>query len=221
MLLCAAALVATHAFAAEVRGTVTMGAGQSGPVSVALLPLDGQPLPARAPREHVVHVRGHRFDPPYLIARAGDRVRIVNEDEVYHVLVAPYGRQSVNVTLGKAGAGSTETAMTLRARQSLYIFCKIHQRTYLRVDVVNTPLARMLDAERQFEFRDLSAGRWRLRVATRSGDPAYTIINAFTAPPPVTVALPDLPAVAAAAPATPHRHIDRVESLFPTDPAQP
>ncbi len=220
MLLCAATWAATHAVAAEVRGTVAMGAGQSGPVSVALLPLDGQPLPAQAPREHVVHVRGNQFDPPYLIAHVGDRLRIVNDDEVYHVLVAPYGGQSVNVTLGKAGAGSTETAMTLRPRQSLYIFCTIHQRTYLRVDVVDTPLARMLGAARQFEFRDLSAGRWRLRVATRSGDPAYAVINAFTAPPPVTVTLPDLPAVAASPPATSHLHIHRVEALFPPEPDQ-
>ncbi len=218
MLLCALALAGSHVFGAEVRGNVAMGTGQSGPVSVALLPLDGQPLPARAPREHVVHIRDHQFDPPYLIARVGDRLRLVNDDGVYHVLIAPYGAQSVNVTLGKAGTASTETAMTLRPRESLYIFCRIHQRTYLRVDVVETSLARMLDAERRFEFRDLSAGRWRLRVATRSGDPAYKIINAFTAPPPVTVTLPDLPAAAAA---TSHLHVDRVEALFPSVPVQP
>lgn len=218
MLLLAGLLASPCAHGAEVRGMVELGPGRTGPVSVALLPLDGQPLPERAPREQVVHLRSQAFDPPYLVAQVGDRLRFVNDEEVYHILIAPYAAQPIQATLGKSGSAASETTVQLQRRGSLYVFCHIHHRAYARIDVVETPLARMLGADQRFEFRNVPPGRWSLRVASRSGDPVYRDLTAYTAPPPVELKLPALPATASG---TTRLHADRVEALFPLELTQP
>ena len=214
----AVALLSPSGHGAEVRGRVELGAGRSGPVSVALLPLDGQPLPERVPREQVVHLHGQQFEPPYLIARVGDRLRLVNDDEVFHVLVTPYARQGIQVTLSKAGTANAQTVVPLTERQMMYVFCKIHTQAYARVDVVETPLATILGPDQRFDFGNLAPGRWRLRIATRSGDTQYRVINAFTAPPPVEVVFP---ALQARVPDAPHARNGGIDALFPIGMAQP
>ena len=218
MLLLVSAIAVGNAQGAEVRGQIELGAGRIGPVSVALLPLDGQRLPKAEAQERIVHMRARQFDPPYLVAQAGDRLQFINEDDVYHELTVPYGPQPFEATLGVAGSEAARTSLALSRAGTLYVFCRIHHRVYMHVDVFDTPLTKMLDADGAFEFRNVPAGRWRLRVASRGGDPLYRELTAFTAPPPILLTLPG-PATNAAAGSS--RGSERVERLYPSGGARP
>lgn len=218
MLLLVSAIAVGNAQGAEVRGQIELGTGRIGPVSVALLPLDGQRLPKAEPQERVVRMRDRQFDPPYLVAQVGDRLQFINDDDVYHVLMSPYGPQAFEATLGVAGGEGARTSLALSRAGTLYVFCRIHHRVYMHVDVFDTPLSKMLGADGAFEFRNVPAGRWRLRVASRGGDPLYRELTAFTAPPPILLTLPAMEADAAAGLA---HGTERVERLYPSGGMRP
>ena len=209
MLLIAALANFGNLQAAEVRGRVELGTGRSGPASVALLPLEGQRVPPAPAQERVLHLRDAQFEPPYAVARVGDRLRVVNDDSVFHVLVAPYAPQPFQATLARAGSRGAQADTVLRSAGTWYLFCRIHPRTYARIDVLETPLLQLTNADGTFEFRGIPAGRWQLRVAARGGAPVYRELTAFTAPPPVLVMLPGR------APAKSSAETARVEALFP------
>ena len=218
MFLLLGALAAGNVQGAEVRGRIELGAGRIGPVSVALLPLDGQRLPKAQAHEHVVHMRGRQFDPPYLVAQVGDRLQFINDDDVYHMLTAPYGPQPFEATLDVAGGEGSRMSIALPGAGTLYVFCRIHHRVYMQVDVFDTPLTKMLGADGVFEFQKVPAGRWRLRVASRGGEPLYRELTAFTAPPPILLTLPAVETDTAAGPS---QGAERVERLYPSGGAQP
>lgn len=209
---------ASEVLGAELRGEIVLGAGRQGPVSVALMPRDGQPLPKRPVAEQEVRLRDQGFAPAYLVARVGDRLRFVNDGGVYHVLYAPHGPNVQDAVLAKPTAdGAATTTWRLSHAGTLYVFCRIHPRSYVRVDVLDTPLQQLLDPPHRFEFRDLAPGRWQLRVAARGGEPVYRELSAFTAPPAIEVTLPGrVPAVA-----PPRGPEERVEALYPNAAAQP
>lgn len=215
MLLVAAATIFGNVQAAEVRGRVEFGAGRSGPASVALLPLEGQRTAPSPPQERTLHLRNGQFDPPYAVARVGDRLRVVNEDQVFHVLVAPYAPQPFQATLTRSGSSGAEADTVLHSAGTWYLFCRIHPRTYARIDVLETPLLQLTNAGGRFEFQGIPAGRWQLRVAARGGESVYRELTAFTAPPPVVVTLPGR------APAPGSAEAARVEALFPERESTP
>lgn len=180
---------AGSADAAQVRGTVTWDGEPRGPVSVALFPLDGQSLPAARPNERVMHLRGRRFQPSYLVAQVGDRLRLVNSDPVYHALTAPYAPQPLQAVLASAGKADAEMELTLSEVGTWHVFCRIHRQSYGRIDVLNTPLVAMVGPDGRFSFDGLASGRWRLRVAAPGVAEVQRELMAFTAPPPVTITL--------------------------------
>lgn len=180
---------ASGAGAAQVRGTIAWDGEPRGPVSVALFPLDGQPLPAARPSERVMHLRGRQFQPSYLVAQVGDRLRLVNSDPVYHVLTAPYAPQPLQATLASAGHADAGLSLPLSQAGTWHVFCRIHRQSYGRIDVLSTPLVAMAGPDGRFSFDGLAGGRWRLRVAAPGVAAVYRELMAFTAPPPVTIML--------------------------------
>lgn len=192
------ALLNMPAQAAEVRGAVSVQQGNlfgaSGsapkdlPVSVALFPGEGQPLPRHRAAQHDVSLRNSVIDPLYLAVPRGDHVRFRNRDGVYHELFAHSRREPIEVRLDREGPGS-ENALALVDTGDLHWFCRIHAKSYARIDVIDTPLVYMVRPNESFEFRDLAPGRWLLRVAAPGAETRTLEVQALTVPPPVQVHL--------------------------------
>lgn len=186
---------------AEVRGVVTLqqtaafGAQVEPlrlPVSVALFPLEGQRLPARPPARHDIILHGNALRPLYLVLQRGDRLRFRSEDGLYHELFsrAPHARrgESLELRLGPAATGR-EASLIMNEAADWHWFCRIHARSYARVDVVDTPLVRMVGSGEPFEFGGLPPGKWRLRVAAPGAETRHLEVRAMTVPPPLDVRL--------------------------------
>ncbi|MFP5506481.1 MAG: carboxypeptidase regulatory-like domain-containing protein [Gammaproteobacteria bacterium] len=192
------ALASLAAGAAEIRGTVSVqqgdrfgaagGALEALPVSVALYPAEGQPLPAGGRASlHELNVAGNRIQPLYLAVRRGDRVRFRSHDGIFHELFSHSRAQPFEVRLDRSGAGGS--VLTLAEASELHWFCRIHAKSYARIDVLDTPLVSMLPADGRFEFRDLAPGMWRLRIAAPGAETRILEATAMTAPPPLQVEL--------------------------------
>ncbi len=184
--------------AAEVRGVVSVEqagmfndrgeAVRSLPVSVALYPAEGQALARAAAVEHVITVAGSRIAPLYLAFPRGDRVRFENQDDVYHQLFTHSKTQPIELRLDRSGLGRS-AVITLNEVDDLHWFCHIHAKSYARIDVLDTPLVRMVSPGETFEFRDLPVGKWRLRVAAPGAETRIIEAEALTAPPPLQIRL--------------------------------
>ncbi len=215
-----------QATAAEVRGVVSVQ--QAGmfddrgemlktvPVSVALFPAEGQALPRRAAAAHAVTLSGSRMLPLYLAIPRGDRLRFENQDSVYHELFTHSHAQSLELRLDRAGLGRVH-GMTLNEADELHWFCRIHAKSYARVDVLDTPLVQMVNAGDSFEFRGLAPGKWRIRVAAPGAETRIVEAQALTAPPPVQIQLAVKGFNQDAPRAAPAQAV-AIEQLFPSQP---
>lgn len=198
LVLCLWVGVSVGASAAELRGTVTVqqtglfsarsDALKEFPVSVALYPAEGQPLPRFTPVKHDMLVLGSQIQPLYLAVPRGDRLRFQNRDSVYHELFTHSRSQPLDIKLDREGLGR-ETTVSLNDVADLHWFCRIHAKTYARIDVLDTPLIRMIHAGESFEFRDLQPGKWTLRIAAPGAETKTLEAQAVTAPPPLRVQL--------------------------------
>lgn len=183
--------------AAEIRGTVSVqqtglfsarGDGlKNFPISVALYPAEGQLVPRHGSEQHEV-VLNSQISPLYLAIPRGDSLRFENQDGVYHELFTHSHTKSLNIRLDREGMGR-EKSVTLNDIGDMHWFCHIHAKSYLRIDVVDTPLVRMVQAGESFEFRDLPTGKWLLRIAAPGAETKTLETEAVTAPPPVQVQL--------------------------------
>lgn len=194
-------LAAGAPLAAEVRGMVTLQraaafGGQAEPVrfpvSVALFPLEGQRLPAAAPARHDIVLHGNALRPLYLVVRRGDRLRFRSDDGLHHELFshAPHPRHGAPSLELRLGPAAREADLAMDEVADWHWFCRIHARSYARVDVVDTPLVRMVSPGEVFEFGALPPGKWRLRVAAPGADIRYLEVQAMTAPPMLDIRIP-------------------------------
>lgn len=183
--------------AAEIRGTVSVqqtgllnargDALKNFPISVALYPAEGQSVPRPVSEQHEV-VLNSQINPLYLAISRGDSLRFENQDSVYHELFTHSHTQPLNIRLDRQGMGR-EKSVTLNDVGDLHWFCRIHAKSYLRIDVVDTPLVRMVQSGGSFEFQGLQTGKWLLRVAAPGAETKTFETEAMTAPPPVQVQL--------------------------------
>ena len=162
---------------AEVRGTVKLEhigvfgqaptTPESGPLSVAVFPLEGGTPASGESTTHPVEIRDNRITPNYLAITRGDRVRFENHDDVYHELFAVSAENPFVLRLGKQKHGEVGSGEVQSERSTTWhVFCRIHARTYARIDVLDTPYIKMLTPGEPFAFRKLTPGRWRVRIAT-------------------------------------------------------
>lgn len=191
------ALASSAVVAAEIRGTVNVQqAGlfnasnaslQDFPVSVALYPAEGQLVARRAPERHAIVLHG-QIQPLYLAMSRGDSLDFENRDNVYHELFTHSRTLPLEVRLDREGGGR-QRSLTLNEIADLHWFCRIHAKSYSRIDVLGTPLVRMVRAGESFEFRDLQTGKWLVRVAAPGAETKILEAQALTAPPPLLVSL--------------------------------
>jgi len=185
--------------AAEVRGTVSVDyeglfepgtAAQAHPVSVALLPGEGQHTVPRGVRHERIEVVGNRMRPAFLTVQQGDYIEFVNRDNVYHELFSLSPGEPVKVRLGKADRPSEARArFRLDQPGTTHFFCRIHNKSYARIDVVATPYIQMVDPGGVFDFVGLSPGRWKLRLAAPAAETEWIDVAAVTTPPALNLTL--------------------------------
>jgi YHS domain-containing protein len=186
-------------YAAEVRGTVSLdyqglfeadGSVQVHPVSVALIPDESQRLKRRSPRLQRIEIIENRMRPAFLTVQKGDQVEFINRDEVFHELFSLSPGEPVSVQLGKTGGHKDSKArFKLDQEGTTHFFCRIHNKSYARIDVVDTPYLQMVQAEHQFHFVGLASGRWKLRLASPAAETRWVPVTAVTSPPALKLKL--------------------------------
>ena len=187
------------AHAAEVSGTVAIDhQGLFGPesgsteyaVSVALVPDEGQAVKARGSRLKQIEIRGNRMHPAFLTVQRGDRVEFINRDAVFHQLFSLSGGETVSIQLGKAGGHQrNRTSFELTEPGTTHFFCRIHSKSYARIDVVDTPYLQTIRSGESFSFSGLAPGRWKLRLASPAAETQWIDVRALTASPPLLLTL--------------------------------
>lgn len=185
--------------AAEVRGTVNVdyqGLFQQGeatmthPVSVALVPAAGQHPRPRAAERKTIEIIGNRMQPAFMTIQQGDSVEFINRDDVYHELFSLSSGKPVKARLGKAGDhGDERTTFQLDQPGTIHFFCRIHNKSYARIDVVETPYIQMVEPGGEFAFTGLKSGHWRLRLAGPAAETEWFEVSAVTLPPPLHLTL--------------------------------
>lgn len=161
---------------AEIRGIVNLEHigmfGQAAtvpdtvPLSVAIFPLEGVRPAAGEAKTHWVEIRDNQIKPMYLAITRGDRVRFENHDDVYHELFSVSAETPFVLRLGKRMHGEVGSAEVQSDRSAIWhVFCRIHAKTYGRIDVLDTPYIKTAQPGEPFVFRKLIPGRWRVRIA--------------------------------------------------------
>jgi len=180
--------------AAEVKGTVTVdyrglfradNGTQSYPVSVALVPAEGQRMIRRAARRQAIEIIDNRMRPAFITVQKGDHIRFTNRDPVFHEVFSLSPGEPVSVRLGKTGAENDSTDLVLDQVGTTHFFCRIHNKSYARVDVVDTSYLQTVQPGQVFHFVGLAPGGWRLRLASPAGETRWIAVTAMTSPPPL------------------------------------
>ncbi len=178
--------------AAEVRGQVSLdyeglfqagSAAQTQSVSVALVPAAGQKIAPAAARKHRVEIVDNRMRPAFLTISAGDRIEFTNRDRVFHELFSLSSGEPLQARLDKVeGQRRPKAEFILANSGTTHFFCRIHNKSYARVDVVDTPYIQILQSGGEFHFVGLSSGRWRLRMAASAAETRWIDVTAMTRP---------------------------------------
>jgi plastocyanin len=185
--------------AAEVRGTVTVeyqgmftaGADvQAQPVSVALLPAEEQYVVPRRSRLYQVEIVGNRMSPAFFTVKKGDSIRFVNRDGVYHQIFSLSSGKPWSARLDQANRSrASSPKLVLDVPGTTHFFCRIHSKSYARIDVVDTPYLETVKSGRDFHFVGLAGGRWKLRLASPAAETRWVEVRAMTSPPPLALRL--------------------------------
>ena len=217
----------TQPQSAEIRGAVFLkqtglfGGPQENmdklPISVALFPADGQIVPRTQPQAQTVTLSGNRIAPLYLAVPRGSRLDFHNQDRLYHELFSQSDRRNKPLELRiNRDTPTGHAQLYMQDTAEWHWFCRIHARSYARVDVLDTPLIRMVKPGESFEFRDLPQGNWRMRIAAPGAETKFIDTEALTAPPPLDIQLTVKGFTRTAGFNTPQ--VVAVEQLFPGQP---
>ncbi|MCO6412909.1 MAG: hypothetical protein J5I92_09210 [Thiogranum sp.] len=187
------------ATAAEVSGTVSLDhhglsslktGVPSHVISVALIPGQGQLVERAATREQKIEIRDNRMHPSFLTVQKGDRVEFVNRDAVFHQLFSLSRGEPVSIQLGKPGGQrASRTSFEFKEPGTTHFFCRIHKKSYARIDVVDTPYLQAIQPGQSFHFAGLAPGKWKLRVASAAAETQWIEVRALTSPPPLHLTL--------------------------------
>jgi plastocyanin len=185
--------------AAEVRGSVSFdyhglfgnaGTAQSNRISVALLPAEGQHTVPRGKRRQRIEIVNNRMTPAFLTVQKGDSIEFVNRGNVYHELFSLSPGEPVKARLGKAGDHDRDkTEFHFKQAGTTHFFCRIHNKSYARIDVVETPYLQMVEPGGRFHFVGLAPGLWRLRLAAPAAETKWLDVVAMITPPPLSLTL--------------------------------
>jgi len=129
---------------------------------VALLePLEGARARVNPQAPLKIRTVGKRFVPRVSITTPGSEVTFPNQDHILHNVFS--------VTPGNmfdTGHYESGDAPRVRVRQAglVKLYCNVHHQMNAFLWVVDTPWAKVLDAEGHINFANIPAGRYRLRL---------------------------------------------------------
>lgn len=179
--------------AAEVRGSVEISrqglfkteSSQLLPsVAVALLPAEDQRMPESKRRSYRIEISGNRMRPAFLAVERGSMLEVVNRDDVYHELFSMSPAEPVSARLNKAGeAGEDRVSVDFTQSGTTHLFCRIHKKSYARVDVVDTSYLQIVKPGQSFRFTGLEPGNWKLRLSAPAAETRWIDVTALTSPP--------------------------------------
>lgn len=184
--------------AAEVRGTVNIvyqglfhtDASTPGyAVSVALLPAQGQRVKRQRATTRRIDISENRMRPSFITVQLGAKVEFVNLDNVFHQLFSLSSPNPVSARIGKAGSKQNRLSIKLTETGVTHFFCRIHNKSYARIDVVDTPYLQEVKTGKTFHFSALSPGKWDLRLAAPAAETQLIPVTAVTTPPPLHLTL--------------------------------
>ena len=127
--------------------------------------------------------------PAYLTVQKGDRIRFINRDRVFHEIFSLSPGEPLKMSLTKADTDGKESAVTLNQAGTTHFFCRIHNKSYARIDVVETPYLQMMQPGQTFHFVGLASGKWKLRLASPAAETQWIPVSALTSPPPLKLTL--------------------------------
>lgn len=156
------------------------------PLVVYLEPLEGAPPAAPAVEAPPVLLRQHhaRFDPPFLLVIAGQRVEMPNDDDIYHNVFSFSVPNDFD--LGLYPAGQSRGVRFLHPGV-VRLYCSIHESMNGTVFVAPTPHAAAVDAEGGFVLPAVPRGRWRLRTWSERLPPVERELQVGAAPQEVEI----------------------------------
>jgi plastocyanin len=115
-------------------------------------------VPSAVPRMRQADAR---FDPPFLVVTAGQRVSLPNDDPIYHNVFS-YSKPNA-FDLGLYPQGETRH-VTLRFPGVVRTYCSIHESMSGTILVTPSPWHAVAAPSGRFEIRGVPAGSYRLRV---------------------------------------------------------
>lgn len=146
--------------------------GKTGPLTEAVVALEGEGLPAladdRKPVEHVMDQKDFRFVPETMTILRGDRVEFTNSDtqlhNVFSIDLAPF---NVNTPAGGSHVQAFERAGNLA--KPVRIGCIYHSNMKAWIYVLDHRFHALTPAAGTFRIDDVPPGRYDLTVVHPAG----------------------------------------------------
>jgi plastocyanin len=168
----------------DLAGTARLGGH---PLADAVIWIDAPGVDGPPPAPAVMDQRNLTFSPHVLAVRVGTRVKLPNNDLVFHNVFSFYDGKKFN--LGFYPVGMVKTVLFDKPGLSR-IFCNIHPQMAAYVLAVDTPFYAVTDAHGHFVIHGLPPGTYTYH-AWRAGGPLIdSTLTAAPADTPVVVQWP-------------------------------
>lgn len=152
------------------RGRVTDAARSAVPVVVWIEGSGPQTRPASS--TPVLNQKDTQFEPRMVVVVAGQRVRILNSDPIYHNVFSLSDVKRFNV--GRRPAGEYVDVLFEKSGE-VSVFCDIHSSMNATIRVLPTTTTQwvVLDGAGEFRLPDVAPGRYTIHVTA----PGYSEIR--------------------------------------------
>jgi len=159
-------LVPASVWAGELAGRVSLGVegtrlADLGPVVVFLEPEGEVSLPPVSPSNPRIRQRKARFDPPFLVITAGQKVDMPNDDTIFHNVFS-FSRPN-DFDLGVYPSGDSRTVAFEHAGL-VKLYCSIHESMSGAVLVSPSPWFATASRAGEYRITGVPAGQYRLTV---------------------------------------------------------
>lgn len=152
----------------QLKGQITLlGGTKNDHMTVVLEPLSPlKPLKKYPAQTHVAIIKKKTYLPQYLTIQRGDKVAFHNLDKIKHNVFS--ASQGSRFDLGTFKTGK-RPATQLINNGIVKVYCDIHSKMAMFIRVTDSPFHQVTDAQGQFDFSAIPAGRYKLRVWTIRG----------------------------------------------------